>query len=294
LYRLKLLGRNKKFWVSSFGCWGIVWSVAEGVLYSLQLSGIAPDATLGYGILLLFFGSFLGSGIMNWPLRTRSKTINETGVKIRIKFGDIWQENGEKIIAFTRCFSTKVDDIVIHSGTLHGMFVKRNFVSNDDAKSKIDSVLGENSSEVGGLYEPGKTIRVEGIKDTAFLVGLTTLDAANQASVTPNDYFIALANMWETIRTINSSEAIVCPLLGTGRSRLNFNNTAIFTEILNSALIAMKNGFITNELVFIIHPSDIENETVDIDELENTLNVLCEYENLHRMIFRGQAQEIPV
>ena len=263
-------------------------------MYSLQLAGIAPGRTLGYGILCLFFASFIGSGVVNWPLRTRSRTIKGTGVKIRLKFGNIWQEKGEKIIAFTRCFSTKVDDVVIHSKTLHGMFIKRNFSTNEDAKLKIDSVLGGDGVEKGGLYEPGKTIRVEGAKDTAFLVSLTTLDSDNQASVTPNDYFASLANMWETIRKINSSGAIVCPLLGAGRSRLNFSKTAIFGEILNSALIAMKNGLITNELIFIIHPTDVETETVDVDEMENTLNILCEFENLKRMTFAGQAQEIPL
>lgn len=293
MFRLKLLFKNKKFWISSLGIWGVVWSVAEGILFSLQLAQVIADRKLGYVILLLLAGSFVISGFVNWPLRTRTRTINNTGVNIRLKFGNIWKEKGEKIIAVTRCFSTEVDDIIIHSKTLHGMFIRRNFRDNTEAKATIDAALERNGTESLMLQKPGETIKIEGKKDDAFLVGLTVLDENNMAAVTPNSYFVALANIWESIRQLNGGTSIICPLIGSGRSRLNFNNTAIFCELLNSALIAMKNGFITNELIFIIHPEDIKTEKVNIDELENILATLCELENLNRMTFEGQALEIP-
>lgn len=294
MFRLKLLFKNKKFWISSFGIWGVIWSVAEGLLFSLQLAQIIADRKLGFVILLLLVGSIAIGGFVNWPLRTRTRTIKSTGVRISLKFGNIWKEKGEKVIAVTRCFSTEVDDIVIHSKTLHGMFIKRNFQDNTEAKAIIDDALERTGEEDFALQEPGKTIKIEGEKDDVFLVGLTVLDVNNMASVTPENYFIALANIWESIKKFNGGTSIICPLIGSGRSRLNFNNTAIFYELLNSVLIAMKSGFITNELIFMIHPEDIKTEKVNIDELENILTTLCELENLDRMTFAGHALEIPV
>lgn len=293
MFSLKLLFADKKFWISSLSIWGIVWAIAEGVLFSLQLAGIASSHTLGYLILIIFVCSFLLGGFLNRPFRPRTQILNSTGVKITLKFGNIWRQKGDKIIAVTRCFSTAVDDTVIHSQTLHGMFINRNFRNNNEAKLAIDSKLDRARDESDPpICNPGQTIKIKGKKDSAFLVGLTTLDENYKASVSPNEFFLALANLWETLKQQNNSSTIVCPLIGSGRSRLNFNNTAIFCEVLNSALIAMKNGFITNELVLIIHPSDVEQGTVNIEELENTLATLCEYENLHRMTVEGYAEEI--
>ena len=210
-----------------------------------------------------------------------------------LKFGDFWAQPGEKIIGVTRCFSSSVDDVIIHSNTLHGTFIKRNFANNKEAGIRINAELGLRNGDEK-IYEAGKTIKLVGAKDTVFLVGLTTLDENNKASVKLNDYFIALGSMWEYIRQRSGGEEITCPLLGAGRARLNFNSSAIFCELLNSALIAMKNEFITTELIFVIHPNDIKRGNVDLDEVKDTFKTLCASENLRRMIVEGSAENINV
>lgn len=273
--------------------WGIIWSLAEGALFALQLAGIIPEKTLGYLILGFLFLALVIGGYNNWPLRELIVKISKTGVNVRLKFGNFWAEPGEKIVSVTRCFSSSVDDVIIHSNTLHGSFIKRNFKNNQEAKIRINAELGQKEGEEK-IYEVGKTIKLTGTKDTAYLVGLTTLDENNKASVTPNEFFVALGNMWEFIRLRNSGDEIVCSLLGVGRARLNFNSSAIFCELLNSALIAMNNGFITNELKFVIHPNDIKKGNVDLDEVKDTFKTLCASENLKRMILEGSAKEINV
>lgn len=293
MFFLRILLSNKLFWLNSLSIWGVVWSVAEGGLFGLQLAGIATNSTLGYFIVVLLAMSLIVSCYINWPLREVDAKLQQSGVKIRLRFGDFWKQEGEKIIGVTRCFSSMVDDVVIHSSTLHGSFIKRNFANNREAESRIGAELGSNGNS-GNLHDPGKTIKLTGSKDTAFLVGLTTLDANNQASVKLNDYFVALGRMWEFIRQRNGGGEIVCPLLGAGRARLNHNTSAIFCELLNSALIAMKDGFITSDLIFIVHPSDIERGYVDLEEIKSTFNTLCATENLKRIIVKGRAEEIDV
>ncbi|MBI5007265.1 MAG: hypothetical protein HZB95_09085 [Nitrosomonadales bacterium] len=291
-YWIKVLLSDKKFWISSIGIWGVVWSIAEGALFSLQLANIAPNKTLGYFILILLAFALLIGAIFNWPLRTREQKIESNGVVMKLKFGDFWKETGQKIVSATRCFNTTVDDVVIHSSTLHGTFIKRNFTNNHEAKIRIDAELGRANGITQGNYEQGKTIKIQGTRDNVFLVGLTTLDVNNKASVTPEDFFIALSTMWMTIKEKNDGQAIICPLMGTGRGRLNLNSTAVFCELLNSALIALKSGYLTPELVFIVHPYDVQSKKVSIEELEHSFLTLCSYENLQRIRLNANAKEI--
>jgi hypothetical protein len=288
MFFLKILCLNKKFWLSSLGIWGVVWSVAEGALFALQLTKITPSISLGYYILFFLLISLLIGGYINWPLKEQSIKLSDVGVTMRLRFGDFWKQSGEKIIAVTRCFSSTVDDVIIHSKTLHGNFINRNFATNEEAKIRIAAELNDEKE----TYEAGRTIKVRGAKDTAFLVGLTLLDDKYQASVKLSDYFIALGNMWNYIRNRNGGEEIVCPLLGTGKARLNFNSSAIFYELLKSALIATKNDFITTDLIFIIHPNDIKKGLVDLEEVKSTFKILCETENLKKITIEGSAENI--
>ena len=292
MFFLKILFTNKAFWISSLSIWGVVWSISEGVLFALQLANITTNGALGYFILILFVLSVFISGYLNWPLRDLSETIAKSGVKVILRFGDFWEQKGEKIVGVTRCFSSAVDDVVIHSSTLHGQFIKRNFANNQEANIRFKAELGiDGNSEC--IHEPGKTIKLTGSKDTVYLVGITTLDQNNQASVKLADYFVALGSLWEFIKLRNGGTEIICPLLG-GKSRINVNRSAIFYELLNSALITIKSGFITTDLIFVIHPNDIKNGNVDLEDVKNTFRTLCALENLHKITIEGSAEEINV
>lgn len=293
MFFIKILFLNKKFWLSSLAIWGIVWSISEGMLFALQLAKISTDSTLGYFILFILLLSFIISGFINWPLKDVVSKIGQTGVNVRLRFGDFWTQEGEKIIGVTRCFSTTVDDVVIHSNTLHGEFINRNYATNNEARIRVSTEL-EIDKDSQETFEPGKTIKLVGSKDTAFLVALTELDENNKASVKLNEYFITLGSMWEFIRQRNGAQELVCPLLGAGRARLNYNSSAIFFELLKSALIAMKNGFITKDLIFVINPDDIKKGNVDLDEVKETFSILCASENLKRMTVEGSAENIYV
>ena len=48
----------------------------------------------------------------------------------------------------------------------------------------------------------------------------------------------------------------------------------------------------TKDLVFIIHPSDIEKGDIDLDEVKDTFRILCASENLKRMVVGGDAKTV--
>lgn len=288
---IKLMLWDKAFWLSSLAIWGIIWSIFEGLLFAVQLFDIKPKPSLGLVLLIIFLISVVSSGYKNWPLRTKTIKIKSTGVSLRLAFGNIWDLPGEKIVGVTRCFSSKVDDVVIHSNSLHGMFIKRNFKNNLEAKKRIDLEL-ERTTRDKQIFEPGKTIKITGSNDTVFLVGLTLLDPNNKASVTPNDYFIALSNMWEFIRSRNGGEEIVCPLLGARKGRLNFSSSSIFSELLNSALTEMKNGFITKDLSFVLYPGDIKKGLVNLYEIKDIFEIICSAANIDRITYDVVAKEV--
>lgn len=276
---LKLLASNWKFWASIFSIWGIVWSVAEGALFVLQQTGLLDHKELGYFILLMLAGSAIVSGALNWPMKKRSVNLIKQGVTINLVYGDFWAQEGEKIIAVTRCFSSNVDNVEIHKSTLHGQFITRNFQTNQEARIRFDSEL--NGTQ--GPYPAGKTIKIAGNKDTAYLVGLTQLDVNNIARVSLDEYFTALNSMWQFIEDRNGGVNLVCPLIGAGRSRLNHSSAALFRELLNSALSAINSGYITNSLTFVVYPNDVKTKQVDIEEFTNIFTTLCELENMQKI-----------
>ena len=77
LFFLRILLADKIFWLNSLSIWGIIWSVAEGGLFALQLAKIATDTTLGYFLLILLALSLIASGYINWPLRELDEKLQD-------------------------------------------------------------------------------------------------------------------------------------------------------------------------------------------------------------------------
>jgi len=52
-------------------------------------------------------------------------TINIDGSTVNIKSGDLFEEQGFKVIPFNEYFDTQVDDKIIANSSLNGIFIKK-------------------------------------------------------------------------------------------------------------------------------------------------------------------------
>ena len=148
-------------------------------------------------------------------------------VDLNIKIGDIFNENGLKVIPVNEYFDTQADDVIISQNTLHGKYIKEYLKYNDlnSLNSKIEESLlnyefEENPHRLNGKkkrYPIGTTINI----NDYILTALTKFDDKNNAYLSMQEYLKFLNDFWNEINRIHNGRVINVPVIGTGISRIN-------------------------------------------------------------------------
>lgn len=151
--------------------------------------------------------------------------INETTVKII--YGDLFQQNGLKVIAFNEFFDTSVDDRIISRTSLNGQFITSKvssvytFDSNIEKDARLRSlIIAKDVDRIFGgkktRYKLGSCYKYEDY----ILLAFTHFDEENRAYLTIEDYVACLMQMWNELDVLYNGSSIVIPLLGSGITRL--------------------------------------------------------------------------
>lgn len=156
--------------------------------------------------------------------------INATDVII--KYGDIFEQSGVKVIAFNEYFDTQVDDNVIAANSFNGIFINQYSLgaSNIDRVIQEEVRLRKNVIEEN-VHRPygGKTTRYKLGSicpiDEYFLLAFTHFDDENKAYISVEEYISCLMHMWNELDRYYAGRPISITLLGSGITR--FNNTEI-------------------------------------------------------------------
>lgn len=148
-------------------------------------------------------------------------------VDLNIKVGDLFKEEGMKVIPVNEYFDTQVDDNIISQTSLHGMYVKEYLKYNDleSLNSKIEECLKnykyeENLKRLNGKkknYAIGTTINI----NDYILTALTKFNDKNEAYLSMQEYLKFLNDFWNEINRIHNGRIINVPIIGTGISRIN-------------------------------------------------------------------------
>lgn len=206
--------------------------------------------------------------LIMWILANKKdeKKLKINSTNIVIKYGDLFEEEGLKVIAFNEFFDTQVDDKVIATSSLNGIFITEHSDGASTIDNKIDSeirlkqsIISENVHRKFG----GKTTRYKlgcvcPYYDY-FLLSFSHFDDDNKAYISVEDYISCLMHMWNELDIYYAGRPIVLPLLGSGITRFNtsditsqellkymvmtfkaskvkFNNTSSLTIILNEKI----------------------------------------------------------
>ncbi|MBB6713734.1 macro domain-containing protein [Clostridium gasigenes] len=160
--------------------------------------------------------------------------------RIKIYYGDIFKENGLKVIPFNEYFDTHVDNNIIAKNSLNGKFIIENKLDTSILDNEIESKLNSEKYELVNRnvgkkkkYEIGNTIEVNG---EYALTAFTKFDEYNRAYLTKVDYVSFLLRFWKNIDKIYNQRNIVIPLIGSGISRVegNMKLQDYLEQILNS------------------------------------------------------------
>lgn len=228
-------------------------------IYLAVLSGISiftsiffifvpiPDKykiSTGITFLLMLIGIYFVMWINANRLKCTNLTINNSNITVKV--GDIFQEEGLKVIAFNEYFDTLVNEEIIASSSLNGKFIKQ-YIKDVDALDNVicesnhllDRTLENNTTRSQGKtqkYKLGSIFKY----DNYFLTAFSKFDKDNRAFLTMPDYINCLLNFWDEVDILYANRTVVIPLLGTGITRLRNYDGVLEQEKLELLLWSFK------------------------------------------------------
>lgn len=217
---------NKKI-LKTFGCIAS-WILA---LFSAIVIFIPIDDSYKWwvfgGIILLNILAYVGVYVYYKKRKKISLKIGST--KVVVKIGDIFQQEGKKVVAFNEYFDTQVDDIIIAKGTLNGMMVEKYINDLSGFDNYIENYLKNSPQEYVEYRSGGKKIRYElGTVvpyDDFLLLAFSRFDE-NQCAFLENDDIARLyLKMWSEIDRYKACYTINLPLLGSRNIVRKFDYT---------------------------------------------------------------------
>ncbi len=142
------------------------------------------------------------------------------GTKVNVLIGDLFTQEGLKIIGVNNYIDLIADDITVSKATLHGKFIMQHKNEIDEIKKAIDTsstlILEEN---FGGhnqqCYDYGSCVLY---KDYILTV-LTKFDKKNKAYTSIQEYMQFWMIFWMNVDVLYNSRTINIPILGAGQTR---------------------------------------------------------------------------
>jgi len=155
--------------------------------------------------------SYVVAIVWKWWQVKDSISLKIRGIKVTIRQGDIFKEDGLKVIGVDSTFSTSEDDQVISHSSLHGKLI-RQLSDNCEIKAFRDSIDADTREmSLGSIKQYNDYL----------LMVMTTLDNNNEAHTCNQKYESTLRTMWMEIGRVYSGRPIVLPLLGDGIIRFD-------------------------------------------------------------------------
>lgn len=143
------------------------------------------------------------------------------GNRVEILEGDLFAQEGKRVIPFNEYFDSDVDDIVISHSSLNGMFIDQ--YVNDLAE--LRRAIGDDNSSPLPVVDDCKGRRrydlgtIKRFAEDYLLLAFSHFDEHNQAHLTMAEYERCLMNMWRELCRVYAGKPVSLPLLGSGITR---------------------------------------------------------------------------
>lgn len=174
----------------------------------------------------VFLGVLVLVYILSWIYannRTNIK-LNIDGSDVNVLSGDLFKQEGLKVIPFNEYFDTKVDNVIIAEKSLNGQYIK-NYCEDIDL---LDNAIKEEHHlkeyiNKSNVKRNGKTIKYKLgssiLIDEYVLVAFSKFDKDDKAYLTIHDYLQFLVFFWNEINRIYAQRPVSVPIFGSGITR---------------------------------------------------------------------------
>ncbi|MFE5321903.1 macro domain-containing protein [Paenibacillus sp. NPDC056579] len=182
-----------------------------------------------------------------------------------VKVGEIFKEDGLKVIGFNEYFDTIVGERMVSESSLNGIYLTQ-IVSDASVLDRLiekdeglrDKVVGINNTRSRGKrkkYKLGTIFKNGDYLLTAF----SRFDEDNRAYLYMNDYINLLLNLWNEIDKVYAGRSVTIPLMGSGITRFKEYSHITEQELLELLLWSFKISRIKftypAKVTFVVHDS---------------------------------------
>ncbi|MBK0004530.1 macro domain-containing protein [Erwinia sp. S38] len=227
----------------------------------------------------------LGIYAFVWRRANKLTSIDLTvdGTTVTIKAGDIFSQPGLKAIAFNEYFDTQVDEKIIASRSLNGIFINkhlnRDLAELDEHianyRFEREDMIGVNEERVSGKkqrYQLGTICVWQDYLLTAF----ARFSEHNEARLTMAEYLTFLINFWDRVNRVYAMESVSVPIFGSGITRIKEHRGISDEELLKIMLwtfrVSEMRFSYPAKLTIVIHQDKIDK--INLFELQSSKNGL--------------------
>lgn len=275
--KVKILdkGVRNQFWV--------IFSVISGILSFVLLFNIVPETykehlkCFGYITFILLILTYL----YLW-CRANNLTdvkIDIEGSTVNIKSGDLFAESGFKVIPFNEYFDTIVDEKIIASSSLNGIYINEHLdisvqeLNNHIIQNSLQEDIEDNNvvRRLGGNTVKFKISTIIVYKDF-LLTAFAKFDEHNKAVLTMPEYLEFLINFWDRVNRVYAQRSVSVPIFGSGITRIKEHRNISDEDLLKIMIWTFKLSEMKfkhpAKLSIIIHKDKIK--TIDLFNLKST------------------------
>ncbi|ENE4825117.1 hypothetical protein ABNJ26_002321 [Salmonella enterica] len=242
---------------------------------------IPTENKITLGIIFLFTLSLLYFGIWLKSNNLTEVNLDVEGSIVTVKAGDLFLQDGFKVIAFNEYFDTQVDDNIISHKSLNGLYIDNHLsgpISDLDQrvsnyKFDEDEILEVNQERKVGKkqkYSLGTIF----VNEDYLLTAFSKFDDKNRAFLTMPDYLGFLINFWDKVNRIYAQKSVSVPIFGSGITRIkehkNISDEDLLKIMLWTFRISEMRFKFPAKLTIVIHKDKIDKiNLLDIKSARN-------------------------
>lgn len=226
---------------------GVLFSI-EKLLELFDTSNYLKAHTVGLGVVLLIASIIWGVLFLLCKKKKIRLSINKR-TKLSVHYGDLFNEQGVRVIPVNEYFDTHLGDGIIAANTIHGKFLTRLTAHITELRNMIDEQLSLKEalatnrvrSFVEGLpqnrYPLGTTIRITINNQTYLLVAVTRFNANEHVDVDDSEYMGIMQKMFSSIEQLNDAQTVNIPLIGGGQAGFGYSNMQLLNMMVQAACL---------------------------------------------------------
>lgn len=259
---------------------GVLFSI-EKLLELFDTGCYLKTYSLGLGVVLLIASIFWGVLFLLCKKEMIRLPINKR-TKLSVHYGDIFNEQGVRVIPVNEYFDTHLGDGIIAANTIHGKFLARLTAHITELRNMIDEQLAlkealpvyRDRNLVEGLpqnrYPLGTTIRITINNQTYLLVAVTRFNEKEHVEVDDSEYMGIMQKMFSSVEQLNDAQTVNIPLIGGGQAGFGYSNMQLLNMMVQAACLTDRLA-VVNGINIILYDSQDIKSSINLNVIKTLL-----------------------